>query len=103
MPLIFMQFAKTGQHCIPVSVFRTDVVEPEEILTDLTGTSHIDQIILVGNVRHDLTGISEGIAGFRFMLVNVLTFQLGGQLEQRTEHRTATLINFPMNIKGGLT
>ena len=87
----------------PVSVFSTTVAEPVEIITDSTGTLDIDHAIITDNVRHELTGISEGSTGFRFMLINVLTIQLGGQLEQRTEQRTATIIKFPMNIKGGLT
>ena len=45
------------------------------------------------------TGISEGGTGFGTMLIKLLTTQLKGELKQSTEQGTATIIQFPLNMK----
>jgi len=45
------------------------------------------------------SGVSEGGTGFGTMLINLLTSQLGGQIQQSTEQGTSTIIQFPLTTK----
>ena len=52
---------------------------------------------ITDNGTHKSIGISEGGTGFGTMLINLLTTQLGGELEQSTTQGTATIIKFKLN------
>ena len=54
---------------------------------------------IADNGIHQPIGISEGGTGFGTMLINLLTTQLGGELEQSTTQGTATIIKFRINNK----
>ena len=56
------------------------------------------QLKITDNGIHQSSS-SEGGTGFGTMLINLLTRQLGGELEQSTEQGTATIIKFPLNMK----
>jgi len=57
------------------------------------------QLSIADNGHNNNPGISEGGTGFGTMLINLLTTQLRGKLDQRTDHGTTIVIEFPLEGK----